>query len=67
MPSRKTLLDEEDIPKQWYSILPDLHKPLPPTIDPKTKAPGAGIVPKIFPKTDLSPGVRPRKMGQHPG
>jgi len=39
MPSRKVLLDEEDIPKQWYCILPDLPKPLPPMISPETKEP----------------------------
>ena len=44
------MLDEEEIPKQWYCILPDLPKPLPPFIEPETRAPGAGIVPKIFPK-----------------
>ncbi|MCK4952172.1 TrpB-like pyridoxal phosphate-dependent enzyme [Candidatus Bathyarchaeota archaeon] len=50
MPSRKILLDEEEMPKQWYCILPDLPKPLPPTIEPAKKAPGPGIVPLIFPK-----------------
>src|SRR3990170_2252199 len=49
MPKLKILLDEEEIPKQWYNITPDLPKPLPPFIDPETKAPGAGIVPRIFP------------------
>ena len=53
MPTRKILLDEEDIPKQWYNITPDLPKPLPPFIDPETKAPGAGIVPRIFPREIL--------------
>ncbi len=54
MPTRKILLDEEQIPKQWYCILPDLPKPLPPTIEPAKRAPGPGIVPKIFPKQILS-------------
>jgi tryptophan synthase beta chain len=53
MTTRKILLDEEDIPKQWYNITPDLPKPLPPFIDPETKAPGAGIVPRIFPREIL--------------
>ncbi|MEM4312198.1 MAG: TrpB-like pyridoxal phosphate-dependent enzyme [Nitrososphaerales archaeon] len=35
----KVTLKEEDIPKQWYNILPDLPKPLPPPIDPSTKEP----------------------------
>jgi tryptophan synthase beta chain len=53
MPTRKIILDEEAIPKQWYNITPDLPKPLPPFIDPETRAPGAGIVPRIFPKEIL--------------
>jgi len=48
--SRKILLDEEEIPKKWYCILPDLPKPLPPTIEPTKKAPGPGIVPLVYPK-----------------
>jgi tryptophan synthase beta chain len=47
---KKIQLKEEDIPKQWYNIVPDLPHPLPPFIDPTTKEPGVGIVPKIFPK-----------------
>jgi tryptophan synthase beta chain len=50
MVTRKILLQEEDIPKQWYNIAPDLPKPLPPFIDPETRQPGVGIVPRIFPK-----------------
>jgi len=51
---RKILLDEDEIPKQWYCILPDLPKPLPPTIEPAKRAPGPGIVPLIFPKEILA-------------
>jgi len=54
MPKRKIILDEEQIPKQWYCILPDLPKPLPPTIEPETRSPGPGVVPRIFPKQILS-------------
>jgi tryptophan synthase beta chain len=50
MVTRKILLKEEGIPKQWYNIVPDLPHPLPPFIDPATKEPGVGIVPLIFPK-----------------
>jgi len=35
----RALLGPEDIPRHWYNILPDLPKPLPPPIDPETKAP----------------------------
>ena len=53
MLTRKILLDEDQIPKKWYNITPDLPKPLPPFIDPATKEPGVGIVPRIFPKEIL--------------
>ena len=39
MASRKMILDEEEIPKQWYCILPDLPKLLPPMINPETREP----------------------------
>jgi len=42
------MLDEEEIPKQWYCILPDLPKPLPPQIDPKTREP-VKLPPPLFP------------------
>jgi tryptophan synthase beta chain len=50
MVRKKIVLDEEEIPKQWYCILPDLPKPMPPFIETETHEPGPGIVPKIFPK-----------------
>ena len=34
----KIVLDEEEIPKKWYNINPDLPKPLSPPIDAKTTA-----------------------------
>jgi len=51
--SEKIMLNEEEIPKQWYCILPDLPKPLPPPIDPTTREPGPGIAPKVFAKEVL--------------
>ena len=50
MQDKKILLKEDDIPKKWYNIVPDLPHPLPPFIDVATKQPGVGIVPRIFPK-----------------
>lgn len=32
---RQVKLSVEDIPKQWYNIIPDLPEPLPPPMDPK--------------------------------
>lgn len=57
--SRKTVLGEDIIPKQWYCILPDLPKPLPPPIDPKTRQPAdpkglERIWPKEIVKQELS-------------
>jgi tryptophan synthase beta chain len=48
MASKKILLDEEEIPKQWYNIQPDLPKPLPPMIHPGTKEP-VKLPPPLFP------------------
>ncbi|MFQ5712060.1 MAG: TrpB-like pyridoxal phosphate-dependent enzyme [Candidatus Geothermarchaeales archaeon] len=45
MTKRKVTLDEEEIPLQWYNIQPDLPKPIPPPIDPKTQKPAD---PKVF-------------------
>ncbi len=53
MEPKKIMLDEEEIPKQWYCILPDLPTPMPPIVQTDTKAPGPGIVPLIFPKEIL--------------
>ena len=39
MPPRKIMLDEEEIPKKWYCVLPDLPKSLPPMINPQTREP----------------------------
>jgi tryptophan synthase beta chain len=50
MERTKILLDENDIPKKWYNILPDMPTPLSPPLNPGTKEP---ISPKdlssIFP------------------
>ncbi len=47
MKQTKIILDENDIPKKWYNILPDMPTPLSPPLHPATKEP-------IGPK-DLSP------------
>ena len=47
MISKKILLDEEKIPKQWYNILPDLPKELPPMIHPGTREP-VKLPPPLF-------------------
>ncbi len=37
--NKKIMLSEEDLPKKWYNILPDLPEPLPPPLHPETKEP----------------------------
>ena len=46
----KFLLDENDIPKQWYNIVPDLPNPLPPQLNPQTMDPiGPEDLAPLFP------------------
>lgn len=37
MEPTKIILDENEIPRQWYNVLPDLPSPLDPPLDPRTK------------------------------
>lgn len=39
MEQTKFILEERDMPKQWYNVLPDLPKPLDPLLSPQTKKP----------------------------
>jgi len=46
----KYLLDENDIPKKWYNIMPDLPKPLDPPLHPGTLQPlGPADLAPLFP------------------
>jgi tryptophan synthase beta chain len=46
----KTILDEKDIPKAWYNIIPDLPSPLAPPLHPKTGQPiGPEDLAPLFP------------------
>ncbi len=47
---KKVLLKEEDMPKFWYNILPDLPTPLSPPLNPETKKPLTADDLEIFPK-----------------
>ncbi len=50
MEETKIILDENEIPKKWYNILPDLPEPLPPVIHPGTKEPiGPQDLAPLFP------------------
>jgi len=47
------ILPAEEIPKQWYNIIPDLPEPLPPPKDPEEGPSRVELLPKIFLKECL--------------
>ncbi|MDP6500893.1 MAG: TrpB-like pyridoxal phosphate-dependent enzyme [Dehalococcoidales bacterium] len=50
MDRTKFILDEKDMPGQWYNILPDLPEPLPPVLHPGTGQPvGPDDLAPLFP------------------
>ncbi len=60
MDRKKFLLDENEMPKKWYNILPDLPRPLDPPLDPQTKEPItpdqlSAIFPKALIEQEMSP------------
>ncbi len=51
MEQTKIILDENEMPKRWYNVLPDLPTPLEPPLDPKTReVMGPEALEPIFPK-----------------
>jgi tryptophan synthase beta chain len=47
----KILLDESELPRQWYNIIPDLPSPPPPPLHPGTRAPlGPDDLAGLFPR-----------------
>lgn len=58
MRQTKVVLQEKDIPKQWYNILPDLPSPLPPPLHPGTKQPiGPDDLAPLFPMSIIGQEV----------
>src|SRR3990172_5672101 len=52
----KVLLDQDELPREYYNILPDLPVPLPPPIHPGTKEPiGPEALAPIFPMEIIRP------------
>jgi len=51
MEQTKIILDENEIPKQWYNVLSDLPFPIDPPLDPQTWEPiNPEALEPIFPK-----------------
>lgn len=58
---RKIILPERQLPRQWYNVLPDLPRPLPPPLDPGTHRPiGPEALTAIFPMSLIEQEVSPR-------
>ena len=49
MPDTKILLDEAEIPRQWYNVVADLPKPPPAPLGPDGKPIGPAALAAIFP------------------
>ncbi|MGB9709536.1 MAG: TrpB-like pyridoxal phosphate-dependent enzyme [Infirmifilum sp.] len=61
--TKKYMLDESLLPRQWYNILPDLPEPLPPPISPATGKPvNPEELEAIFPKEIVRQEVSQEKF-----
>lgn len=64
----KYLLDEQDMPTQWYNIVPDLPEPPPPPLHPATGAPvGPDDLAPLFPKALIAQEVTTDRYLDIPG
>jgi len=62
MESKKILLPEREIPRQWYNILPDMPNPLQPPLHPATGQPvGPQDLEPIFPMPLIEQEVSPKQ------
>jgi len=58
----KIVLELEELPKQWYNIVPDLPKPLDPPLNPGTKQPiGPEDLMPLFPMALLQQEMSPER------
>ncbi|MGW4487960.1 TrpB-like pyridoxal phosphate-dependent enzyme [Amycolatopsis sp. NPDC004368] len=54
----KYILDEADLPTQWYNVVPDLPEPLPPPLHPGTREPvGPEDLAPLFPQALIAQEV----------
>ncbi len=49
MPRTKILLDEKDMPRQWYNLAADLPSPPPPPLGPDGKPITPDMLAPVFP------------------
>jgi tryptophan synthase beta chain len=64
----KILLDESEIPTQWYNIVPDLPSPPPPPLHPGTLQPvGPDDLAPLFPMDLIAQEVTPERHVDIPG
>src|SRR5689334_25428168 len=56
----KYLLDESEMPRQWYNVIPDLPAPPPPPLHPGTREPvGPDALAPLFPMALIAQEVSP--------
>ena len=59
----KYLLDESELPRRWYNIIPDLPSPPPPPLHPGTGQPvGPDALAPLFPKALIAQEVSPDRF-----
>ncbi|HHN46114.1 MAG TPA: TrpB-like pyridoxal phosphate-dependent enzyme, partial [Planctomycetes bacterium] len=58
----KVILKDDELPKQWYNVLADLPKPLPPPLNPQTGKPiGPDELSAIFPMSLIEQEMSPQR------
>ncbi|MFF5990038.1 TrpB-like pyridoxal phosphate-dependent enzyme [Prauserella flavalba] len=64
----KYLLDEDDLPTQWYNVVPDLPEPPPPPLHPGTREPvGPDDLAPLFPQALIAQEVTTDRYVDIPG
>ena len=59
----KYLLDESELPRQWYNVVPDLPSPPPPPLHPGTREPvGPDDLAPLFPAALIAQEVSPERF-----
>ena len=59
----KYLLDESELPRQWYNVIPDLPSPPPPPLHPGTREPvGPDDLAPLFPAALIAQEVSPDRF-----